>query len=76
MIGRWVLAQISSPDFTNEQIQNLSIHQSIHEQNICANEESRMQTVWLRTCYDEDISEKYEDMKAEGEINAEINPNR
>ncbi|KAF4772527.1 hypothetical protein HAV15_012143 [Penicillium sp. str.  len=32
--------------------------------------------VWLRTCYDKDLSEKYEDMKAEGEIEAEIGPNR
>ncbi|CAG8904058.1 unnamed protein product [Penicillium egyptiacum] len=35
-----------------------------------------MQTIWLRTCYDEDLSEKYEDMKAEGEIEAEIGSNR
>lgn len=35
-----------------------------------------MQTVWLRTCYDENLSEKYEEMKAEGKIDAEIGPNR
>ncbi|KAJ5148551.1 hypothetical protein N7448_000129 [Penicillium atrosanguineum] len=74
--ARLVLAQISSPDFTNEQIKILSIHQSIQERNICANEEGSMQTVWLRTCYDKDLSEKYEDMKAKGEIEAEIGPNR
>ncbi|KAJ6133525.1 hypothetical protein N7471_008740 [Penicillium samsonianum] len=71
--ARWVLAQ---PGFTNEQIHILSIHQSIHERNICANEESRMQTIWLRTCYDKDLSEKYEDMKTEGKIDADIGSNR
>lgn len=35
-----------------------------------------MQTVWLRTCYDEDLSEKHEEMKTEAEIEAEIGPNR
>ncbi|KAJ6098612.1 hypothetical protein N7467_000147 [Penicillium canescens] len=74
--ARLVLAQINSPDFTNEQIQILSIHQSIHERNICANEEGTMQTVWLRTCYDKGLCEKYEEIKAEGEIDAEIGLNR
>ncbi|KAJ5681002.1 hypothetical protein N7536_012141 [Penicillium majusculum] len=74
--ARWVLAQTNSPNFTNEQIQILTTNQSIHERNICANEESRIQTVWLRTCYDEDLSEKYKEMNAEGEIDAEIGPNR
>ncbi|KAJ6139158.1 hypothetical protein N7471_005644 [Penicillium samsonianum] len=74
--ARLVLAQINSPDFTSEQIRILNIHQSIHERNICANQEGSMQTVWLRTCYDEDLSEKYEDIRAEGEIEPEIGSNR
>ncbi|KAJ5773038.1 hypothetical protein N7457_007934 [Penicillium paradoxum] len=71
-----VLAQINSSGFTEEQIEILNTHQSIHERNICASQAGSMQTVWLRTCYDKDLSEKYEDMKAEGTIEADIGSNR
>ncbi|KAJ5802086.1 uncharacterized protein N7503_004536 [Penicillium pulvis] len=54
-------------DLTNDQTKVLSIHQSNYERNICANLDTGIQKIWLRTCYDEDLNEEYENMRADGE---------
>ncbi|KAJ5893086.1 hypothetical protein N7504_009777 [Penicillium tannophilum] len=54
-------------DLTNDQIKVLSVYQSNYERNIYANLDTGIQKIWLRTCYDEDLSKKYEKMRADGE---------
>lgn len=49
----------------------LTTHQTAHEPNIslvsCAGLQA-LQAVWLRTCYDPDLAEKYEEMKRESAV--------
>lgn len=49
-------------------VQILRTHQTVKERNFTADRQSGIQTVWLRTCYDKDLAEKYEDMFRWAEI--------
>lgn len=46
----------------------LATHQTAHERNISLVSCTGWQTVWLRTCYDPNLAEKYEQMKWESEV--------
>lgn len=46
----------------------LAIHQTAHERNISLVSCDGWQTVWLRTCYDPDLADKYEQIKSASEV--------
>ena len=46
----------------------LVTHQTAHEWNISLVSCAGWQAVWLRTCYDPDLAEKYEEMKRESAV--------
>ena len=46
----------------------LATHQTAHERNISLVSSTGWQTVWLRTCYDPNLADKYEEMKRESEV--------
>lgn len=46
----------------------LATHQTAYERNISLVSCNGWQTVWLRTCYDPDLAEKYEKMKRESSV--------
>ncbi|KAF9888289.1 hypothetical protein FE257_008859 [Aspergillus nanangensis] len=54
----------SAPPEVSEEI----MHQTAHERNISLVSCTGWQTVWLRTCYNPDLANKYEEMKRESEI--------
>ncbi|KAL5363783.1 hypothetical protein BJX96DRAFT_122316 [Aspergillus floccosus] len=59
----------SSPPELSEEIKHvLATHQTAHERNISLVSCDGWQTVWLRTCYDPDLADKYEKMKWESEV--------
>ncbi|KAJ5182590.1 hypothetical protein N7492_000206 [Penicillium capsulatum] len=43
-------------------------HQTIHERNFTRPAGCGIHTIWLRTCYDEHLVEKYEDMRQWAEV--------
>ncbi|KAL4971188.1 hypothetical protein BDW66DRAFT_165990 [Aspergillus desertorum] len=46
----------------------LATHQTAHERNISLVSCNGWQTVWLRTCYDPGLADKYEQMKSASEV--------
>ncbi|KAL4997572.1 hypothetical protein BDV10DRAFT_91881 [Aspergillus recurvatus] len=58
----------AAPEPSEEIKRVLATHQTAHERNISLVSCAGWQTVWLRTCYDLDLAEKYKQMKSESEI--------
>ncbi|GLI81500.1 hypothetical protein PoHVEF18_009881 [Penicillium ochrochloron] len=59
----------SAPPELSEEIKRvLATHQTAHERTISLVSCDGCQTVWLRTCHDLDLAEKYEQMKWESEV--------
>ncbi|GAB1211882.1 hypothetical protein ATERTT37_001006 [Aspergillus terreus] len=56
------------PELSEEIKSVLATHQTAYERNISLVSCTGWQTVWLRTCYDPDLAEKYEQMKSASEI--------
>lgn len=46
----------------------LATHQTAHERNVSLVSYEGWQTVWLRTCYDPGLADKYEQMKSVSEV--------
>lgn len=46
----------------------LATHQTAHERNVTLVSYEGWQTVWLRTCYDPGLADKYEQMKSASEV--------
>lgn len=46
----------------------LATYQTAHERNISLVSCAGLHAVWLRTCYDPDLAEKYEEMKRESAV--------
>ncbi|PKY05238.1 hypothetical protein P168DRAFT_252492, partial [Aspergillus campestris IBT 28561] len=61
-------AESTPPELNEEITRVLATHQTSHERNISLVSCEGLQTVWLRTCYDPDLTGKYEEMKQESEI--------
>jgi hypothetical protein len=59
---------INSPELIEEYIRIFSIHQSTNERNVCAGKKGTLQTLRLRTCYDENLDEGYEELRDEAEM--------
>ncbi|PKY07643.1 hypothetical protein P168DRAFT_295373 [Aspergillus campestris IBT 28561] len=55
-------------EITPTHVQILRTHQTIYERNLGIPNCTGIQTVWLRTCYDADVAEKYADMKADAYV--------
>ncbi|KAG2412419.1 hypothetical protein HFD88_009976 [Aspergillus terreus] len=61
-------SECDPPQLSEEIKSVLATHQTAHERNISLVSCPGWQTVWLRTCYDPDLAEKYEKMKWESEV--------
>ncbi|UDD63945.1 hypothetical protein AFCA_011196 [Aspergillus flavus] len=55
--------ELSSPALSENIRRVLATHQTVHERTISLVSSEGLQTVWLRTCYDPDLSRKYEELK-------------
>ncbi|KAL5044788.1 hypothetical protein BDW71DRAFT_208915 [Aspergillus fruticulosus] len=56
------------PELSEEIKRVLATHQTAHERNISLVSCDGWQTVWLRTCYDPALADKYEQMKSASEV--------
>ncbi|RLL93600.1 hypothetical protein CFD26_102089 [Aspergillus turcosus] len=73
LVERWPYQQraeseISPPEISEEIKRVLATHQTVHERNISLVSSDGWQTVWLRTCYDPDLADKYEEMKGRSDV--------
>ncbi|PLN80635.1 hypothetical protein BDW42DRAFT_194304 [Aspergillus taichungensis] len=60
--------QLIPPEITPTAVRILRTHQTIYERNLSIPNCTGIQTVWLRTCYDADVADKYADMKTEAYV--------
>ncbi|CBF76147.1 predicted protein [Aspergillus nidulans FGSC A4] len=56
------------PELSEEIKRVLATHQTAHERNISLISCDGWQTVWLRTCYDPGLADKYKQMKSTSEV--------
>ncbi|KAI9040044.1 uncharacterized protein KD926_008607 [Aspergillus affinis] len=61
-------AQFSLPELSEEMKLVLSAHQTAHERMISLVSSDGLQTVWLRTCYDQALVTKYEEIKRKSNV--------
>ncbi|KAL4971827.1 hypothetical protein BDW66DRAFT_163373 [Aspergillus desertorum] len=60
-------SEAAPPELSEEIKRVLATHQTAHERNISLVSCDYCQPIWLRTCYDSGLAEKYEQMKWESE---------
>ncbi|KAF7176521.1 hypothetical protein CNMCM7691_002839 [Aspergillus felis] len=66
LLERWPYQhrdELSPPEISEEIRRVLATHQTLHERNISLVSSDGLQTVWLRTCYNPDLTSKYEELK-------------